>query len=85
LRGNGRPICGLTLTNTEAIPDNFQVFLKPKCDPAVASFAPTVWRLERGELLLMSARGETWRFEADNNAPWRRVLDSVDSLILVGQ
>jgi hypothetical protein len=36
-------------------------------------------------LLLMSARGETWRFEADNNAPWRRVLDSVDSLILVGQ
>src|SRR3954466_4784354 len=36
VRGNGRPICGLTLTNTEATPDNFQVFLKPKCDPAVA-------------------------------------------------
>ena len=34
VRGNGRPICGLTLTNTEATGDNFQVFVKPKCDPA---------------------------------------------------
>ncbi|HEV7408661.1 MAG TPA: AprI/Inh family metalloprotease inhibitor [Bradyrhizobium sp.] len=85
VRGNGRPICGLTLTNTEATPDNFQVFLKPKCDPAVASFAPTVWRLERGELLLMSGSGETWRFEADDNAQWRRVPDSADPLILVRQ
>jgi len=42
----GRPVCGLTLTNTEATPDNFAVFLKPRCDPAVAAFAPTVWRLE---------------------------------------
>jgi hypothetical protein len=85
VRGNGRPICGLTLTNTEATPDNFQVFLKPKCDPAVASFAPTVWRLERGELLLMSAGGESWRFQADDNAQWRRVPDSADPLILVRQ
>jgi hypothetical protein len=85
VRGNGRPICGLTLTNTEATPDNFQVFLKPKCDAMVASFAPTVWRLERGELLLMSGSGETWRFQADDNAQWRRVPDSADPLILVRQ
>jgi hypothetical protein len=85
VRGNGRPICGLTLTNTEATADNFQVFLKPRCDPMVASFAPTVWRLERGELLLMSAGGETWRFQADDNAQWRRVPDSADPLILVRQ
>src|SRR4030088_1437999 len=85
VRGSGRPVCGLTLTNTEATPDNFQVFLKPKCDPAVAAFAPTVWRLERGELLLMSAGGETWHFQADDNAQWRRVPDSVDPLILLRQ
>src|SRR3981189_1314271 len=72
VRGNGQPVCGLTLTNTEATPDNFAVFLKPRCDPAVTAFAPTVWRLERGELLLMSQNGETWRFEADDNAQWRR-------------
>ncbi|WP_414709643.1 AprI/Inh family metalloprotease inhibitor [Rhodopseudomonas sp.] len=85
VRGNGQSICGLTLTNTEAAPDNFQVFLKPRCDPAVAAFAPTMWRLERGALLLMSANGEVWRFEADDNAQWRRTPDSVDPLILLRQ
>jgi hypothetical protein len=85
VRGNGRPICGLTLTNTEATPDNFQVFLKPRCDPLIASFAPTMWRLERGELTLMSAAGEVWRFEADDNAQWRRIPDSADPLILLRQ
>src|SRR5258707_13821851 len=62
VRGNGRAICGLTLTNTEADQDNFQVFLKPKCDPAVAAFAPTQWRLEHGQMLLMSKNGDVWRF-----------------------
>jgi Protease inhibitor Inh len=85
VRGNGQPICGLTLTNTEATQDNFQVFLKPRCDPMVSGFAPTMWRLDRGELLLLSAGGETWHFEADDNAQWRRVPDSVDPLIMVRQ
>jgi hypothetical protein len=85
VHSNGQPICGLTLTNTEATADNFAVFLKPHCDPAVAAFAPTVWRLERGELLLMSNSGAVWRFEADDNAQWRRVPDSADPLIMVRQ
>jgi hypothetical protein len=85
VRGNGESICGLTLTNTEASPDNFQVFLKPKCDPAIAAFAPTQWRLDHGQILLMSASGETWQFEADDNAQWRRVPDSTDPLILLRQ
>ena len=83
VRGNGQAICGLTLTNTEAGQDNFQVFLKPKCDPAVAAFAPTQWRLDHGQMLLMSAKGETWQFEADDNAQWRRVPDSADPLIML--
>ena len=85
VHGNGQPICGLTLTNTEATPDNFQVFLKPRCDPAVTAFGPKQWRLERGELLLMSKTGEVWRFEADDNAQWRRVPDSADPLIMLRQ
>ncbi|MGH6740551.1 MAG: AprI/Inh family metalloprotease inhibitor, partial [Bradyrhizobium sp.] len=63
VRGNGNTVCGLTLTNNDAGNDNFQVFLKPKCDPGIASFAPTQWRLERGQIMLMSDRGEVWRFE----------------------
>jgi hypothetical protein len=85
VRGNGNTICGLTLTNNDAGNDNFQVFLKPKCDPTVAAFAPTQWRLEHGQILLMSDRGETWRFEADDNAQWRLVPDSADPLILLRQ
>ncbi|WJR78000.1 AprI/Inh family metalloprotease inhibitor [Bradyrhizobium sp. NP1] len=85
VRGNGQAICGLTLTNTEAGQDNFQVFLKPKCDPAVAAFAPTQWRLEHGQILLMSKAGETWQFEADDNAQWRKVPDSADPLIMLRQ
>jgi hypothetical protein len=85
VRGDGQAICGLTLTNTEATADNFQVFLKPKCDPVVAAFAPTQWRLEHGQILLMSASGETWQFEADDNAQWRRVPDSADPLIMLRQ
>ena len=83
VRGNGQAVCGLTLTNTEATGDNFQVFLKPKCDPAVAAFAPTQWRLDHGRMLLMSANGQAWQFEADDNAQWRRVPDSADPLIMV--
>jgi hypothetical protein len=83
VRGNGQAICGLTLTNTEAGQDNFQVFLKPKCEASIAAFAPTQWRLEHGQILLMAASGETWQFEADDNAQWRRVPDSADPLILL--
>jgi hypothetical protein len=85
VRGSGKAICGLTLTNTETTPENFAVYLKPRCDPTVASFAPTVWRIERGELLLLSSKGEIWRFEADDNAQWRRVPDSADPLLLTRQ
>ncbi len=85
VRSNGQPICGLTLTNTAADADNFQVFLKPKCDAAVAQFNPTQWRLERGQIILMSKNGETWQFEADDNAQWRRVPDTADPLILLRQ
>ncbi len=85
VRGNGNVICGLVLTNTDAGNDNFQVFLKPKCDPAVAAFAPKQWRLERGQIMLMSEKGETWHFEADDNAQWRLVPDSADPLIMMRQ
>jgi hypothetical protein len=85
VRGNGNTICGLTLTNNDAGNDNFQVFLKPKCDSAVATFAPTQWRLERGQIMLMSNGGEVWRFEADDNAQWRLVPDSADPLIMLRQ
>jgi len=85
VRGNGDTICGLTLTNNDAGNDNFQVFLKPKCDASVTAFAPTQWRLEHGQMILMSDRGEAWRFEADDNAQWRLVPDSANPLMMLRQ
>jgi len=85
VRENGRSICGLTLTNNDAGNDNFQLFLKPRCDPAITAFNPTMWRLERGELQFIAPGGEAWHFEADDNAQWRRVPDTADPLVLVRQ
>ncbi len=87
VRGNGNAVCSLTLTNTpvENFQDNFQVFLKPRCDPAVTAFAPVMWRMDRGEIQLLSAKGEIWRFEADDNAQWRLVPDTADPLIMTRQ
>ena len=85
VRGNGQAVCGLTLTNTEKSCDNFQDLLKQKCDPAGAAFAPSQWRLDHGRMLLLSAKGDTWQFEADDNAQWRRVPDSADPLIMLRQ
>ena len=85
VHSDGQSICGITLTNNEANADNFQAFLKPKCDPTIAAFAPTQWRLDHGQILLIADSGETWTFEADDNAQWRRVPDSADPLILVRQ
>lgn len=85
VRGNGATICSLVLTNNDAGNDNFQVFVKPKCDSAIAAFALSQWRLEHGQMMLMSDRGETWRFEADDNAQWRLVPDSANPLIMLRQ
>ena len=85
VRGNCATICSLVLTNNDAGNDNFQVFVKPKCDSAIAAFAPSQWRLEHGQMMLMSDRGETWRFEADDNAQWRLVPDSANPLIMLRQ
>ena len=88
VRGNGQAICGLTLTNTEAGQDNFQVFLKPKCDPhggrlradAVAARArpdpPDVGRRRdldiRGRRQRPVAAGARQRRSADPAAPVAR-------------
>ena len=56
-----------------------------ECDPAVAAFAPNQWRLDHGQMVLLSAKGDAWQFEADDNAQWRRVPDSADPLIMLRQ
>ena len=81
-RGNGKPLCTMTLANTAAGPD-LALKLKPGCDALVVRFAPTAWQMDRGELLLKNAKGQTWRFEEDDDASWQRVPETADPVLLV--
>jgi hypothetical protein len=84
-RGTGKPICLLTLANDPAGADNLQLKVKPGCDPFVVRFNPVSWRVDRGELVLVSARGQTWRFEEGDLNTWTRVPESTDPVILQRQ
>jgi hypothetical protein len=86
MRGASRVLCALQLTGTEtAKKDGYTVVMKSRCDQQITNFRPVAWKLERGELLLVTSNGNIWRFEADDNAQWRRVPDSADPILLVRQ
>jgi len=84
-RGTGKPICMLTLTNAAASGDYYVLRLKPGCDTLVTRFAPTTWRLDRGDLVLSSARGQSWRFEQNDSNTWQRIPETPDPVLLVRQ
>jgi hypothetical protein len=83
VRRAGRPICGLTLSNTAATGEEFVVRVQPPCDRFVASFGPATWSMDRGELVLRSARGQSWRFEPAEDWKWRRVPQTADPVLMV--
>ena len=82
VRGSGKPICTLTLANAPA-GDDLALTLKPGCNAFVTRFAPTAWQMDRGELLIKNARGQTWRFSAGESSTWTRVPETGESLLLV--
>jgi hypothetical protein len=84
-RGTGKPICTLTLANNPAGADALALKIKPGCDVLVTRFAPTSWRIDQGDLVLLSARGQTWRFEENDTNTWLRVPESTDQILLVRQ
>lgn len=87
VRGTGKPICMFTLANNPiaAGADNLTLKIKPGCDALVMRFGPISWRMDQGELLLLSARGQTWRFEENDANTWQRVPETADPVLLVRQ
>jgi len=69
----GRAICQLTLGNTAYDTDSFALALKPGCDPLITRFAPVAWRLDRGQFVMLDARGQSWRFEENEENIWSRI------------
>lgn len=86
-RGAGKPICLLTLANTPAPTggDYLSLKLKPGCDALVTRFGPTAWRMDNGDLVLSSARGQSWHFEENDLNNWQRVPGTPDPVLLVRQ
>jgi len=84
-RGTGKPICVLTLAGSPAGSDVLELKIKPGCDAMITSFGPTAWRMEQGELVLLSPRGQSWQFEENDANTWQRVPESSDPVLLVRQ
>ena len=83
-RGGGAPICALTLV-TAAVKDGFALTVKPGCDAGIARLGFAQWRMDRGDLVLVPARGNPWRFEEIDNVSWRRLPESANPIMLVRQ
>jgi Protease inhibitor Inh len=85
VRGSGKTVCTITLTNTAAGSDAFALKLKPGCEAFVTGFGPAAWYLDRGELVLKSKAGRFWRFEANDPTNWQRVPEGREPINLVRQ
>jgi hypothetical protein len=85
VRGSGKTVCTITLTNAAAGGDAFALKLKPGCEAFVTSFGPAAWYLDRGELVLKSKAGHFWRFEANDATNWQRVPEGREPVNLVRQ
>jgi hypothetical protein len=83
-RGEGKPLCLLALTLAPAH-DGFTLTVQPGCDAGVAKAGLVQWRLDQGQLVLIPARGEPWRFAEIDDVTWRRLPDRPDQLTLVKQ
>jgi hypothetical protein len=85
VRGSGKTVCTITLTNAAAGDDVFALKLKPGCEAFVTGFGPAAWYLDRGELVLKSKAGRFWRFEANDPSNWQRVPEGREPINLVRQ
>lgn len=84
MRGPGLPLCVLTLTSNPS-GEALALSVKPGCDASIVRLNFTQWRIDRDELLLLPARGGTWRFEEVDGKTWRRVPESAEQITLVRQ
>ena len=82
VRRTGAPICALTLSN-ESAGTEFTVRVRPPCDPVVTRFAPVSWQIDRGEIVLHSADGRSWRFEEQEDAKWHRIPEAATPILMV--
>jgi hypothetical protein len=84
LRELDKPLCTMTLSNASDGDDSYKIVVKPGCNPAIAGFGFTTWRLDRDQLVLTGRNGN-WRFAESDATIWERVPLSTDPLLLMKQ
>jgi hypothetical protein len=82
MRRTGQRVCGFMLSPRTAGED-FVLRLHPPCEAMVTRFGPATWQVDRGELVLRSASGQSWRFEEQDGAKWHRVPETAVPLLMV--
>ena len=81
-RPGGGPICAVTLTDQATGEDTFVLSVKAGCDQAITRFGPVSWLLDRGDIILISAKGERLRFGRLPEGGWAKVPDTPRPLLL---
>jgi hypothetical protein len=82
IRRTGQRVCSLTLSDTAA-GEEFVVRVQPGCDGVVTRFGVATWQMDRGEIVLRSASGQSWRFEEGDDGRWQRIPQSATPLLMV--
>jgi Protease inhibitor Inh len=83
-RGTGTALCVFTLATTVS-GDGMALTVKSGCAGSIAQLNFTRWQLNGGELLLVPARGNPWRFEEIDNTTWRRISAGTAQISLLRQ
>jgi len=82
IRPGGASICTITLTDQSIREDTFTVTVKPGCDQSIARFAPVIWFLDRGDIIILSAKDERLRFGRQQEGGWAKVPDTPRPLLM---
>jgi hypothetical protein len=45
-------------------------------------FAPVSWQMDRGEIVLRAANGQTWRFEEAEDLKWQRIPQTANPILM---
>lgn len=81
-RADGKPICRLVFGEEPVAEGSYKLTLGSGCDASVTRFGPVAWRIERGDLTLLSAKGDKLRFAAQEDGAWAKVPEGARPLML---
>ena len=83
-RGDSAPVCSFALAMTPT-KQGLALSVRSGCDSAIAKLVFTQWRLEKGNLVLVPAKGPPWRFVEIDDRSWARVPESAEQIRLLRQ